>query len=152
MKKALLLGAMAFLAINIATVQNVNAQHKIVKQSADEQKIEKEKAAAQAAAQSAKTEATFQDLNATQKQPAAVDPKAANNTQEVTSGTAERKTSAEVIGVTGKPKKGLKPSPAVMKNSSVTGVERPASSLKPKAPTNPKNAHKISSAKKDDKK
>lgn len=41
MKKALLLGAMAFLAINIATVQTSNAQVK--GKSADELKIEKEK-------------------------------------------------------------------------------------------------------------
>ena len=48
MKKALLLGALAFFAINIATVQNVNAQNKETKKTADETKIEKEKAAAQA--------------------------------------------------------------------------------------------------------
>lgn len=44
MKKALLLGAMAFLAINIATVQTSNAQVKVKGQkSTDELKIEKEK-------------------------------------------------------------------------------------------------------------
>lgn len=44
MKKALLLGAMAFFAINLATVQTSNAQGLVKGQkSADEQKIEKEK-------------------------------------------------------------------------------------------------------------
>lgn len=44
MKKVLLLGAMAFLAINIATIQTSNAQNKTTKaKTEDELKMEKEK-------------------------------------------------------------------------------------------------------------
>ena len=58
MKKALLLGAMAFLAINIVAVQNVNAQVRVEKKSADELKMEKEKAE-QEAAKTATTQTGF---------------------------------------------------------------------------------------------
>ena len=47
MKKALVLGALAFFAINIATVQNTFAQNKETKKDAYQTKIEKEKAAIQ---------------------------------------------------------------------------------------------------------
>lgn len=125
MKKALLLGALAFFAINIATVQNVNAQNKETKQNADITKIEKEKAAAQAA--TLKNEGTN------------VSKKATGTAETTTKVKKNEKSTTKVNKAAAKAAKADSKKEAKLSSSTSSAKGAPAS-MKPKNPSQPQKA------------
>ena len=125
MKKALLLGALAFFAINIATVQTVNAQEK-----EDVTKIEKEKKAvnSETPLTAPTTKSTATSKNATTAKKAATAPK--------TIETSPAKSSKDASNLKNGTEKAAKKGVLSAKKTTTKGSAVP-NSLKPKKPTDP---------------